>query len=87
MLDHSKLLICDLHDNDLPLLWEHILDAPNMYGGILHTGAMSYIDRVLEHDESILKQFASKARGRLTLGGSIGREIEENKYPHNTIFT
>lgn len=87
MLDHPKLLVRNLHDDNLAFLWEHILDAPNMYGSILHTGAMSYIDRVLEHDESILEQLASKARGRLTLSGGVGREIEENKHPHNTVFT
>ena len=87
MLDHPNLLVRNLHNDDLALLWEHILDTPNMYGSILHTGTMAYIDRVLEHDEAILEQFASKARGRLTLGGCIGREIEENKHPHNTVFT
>ena len=87
MLDHPKLLVRNLHDDDLAFLWEHILDTANMYSGILHTGAMAYVDRVLEHDESILEQLASKARGRLTLSGGVGREVEEDKHPHNTVFT
>lgn len=87
VLDHSKLLVRNLHDDDLTFLWKHILDTANMYSSILHTGAMAYVDRVLEHDESILEQLASKARGRLTLSSGVGREIEEDKHPHNTVFT
>jgi hypothetical protein len=44
MLDHPKLFICDLHDDDFSFFGEHILDPTYMDSCIFGTGAMTYID-------------------------------------------
>ena len=47
---------------------------------------MTHIDRELEHYEAILYQTLSEEGSILPLFLGIGRKIEENQNPHNSIL-
>ncbi len=57
-----------------------------MYLGILTTGAVAHINGKLKHGESVAHEFFAEVGVCLSLFLGIGRQVEKNKYPHDTVF-
>ena len=63
------------------------LDALDVHLGIVHAGAVPHIDGKLKHGEAIVAKKFAKKLVRLFVLLCFGRQVEENQYPHDAIFT
>ena len=57
-----------------------------MHLSVFHAGAMADINRKLEHCETVTLQILAEKSISLFVPLCFGREVKENKYPHNPVF-
>jgi hypothetical protein len=82
----AKLLVCYADNPDLTGRRQRGFHPTDMYLGILAGGAMSQVNRKLEHREAIAHEVFAKLGGLFPLLFCLGRQIEKHKHPHNPIF-
>ena len=85
-LDAGKLFVGNSQYAYLTIFWHKRLDAANVYGSIFAAGTVAYIDGKLEHREAVAHYVLTEACGVSSLLFRSSREVEEYKYPHNSVF-
>lgn len=71
----GELLVGDTKYANIAFLGQDGLYPPDMHIGIVHAGAMSYIDRELKHGETVGHDFLTKLCGYLSVFFGVGRQV------------
>jgi hypothetical protein len=82
-----KLFICYTQDTDTASGRDKGLHSLDVNIGVLSTGTVPYVDGKLKHGKSIALQIFSKVCVTLLFFLGFCWKVEEDKYPHDTIFT
>ena len=85
-LDGAKLLVGYAKHADMAILRKKRFYALYMYLGVFHACAVADVNRELEHRETVALQVLAEKSIGLLVPLCFGREVEENKYPHNPVF-
>ena len=83
----GELFIRNTQYANFPDLREHCPNPSHVDFGILHTRTMAYVNRELEHSESIFHQGLTEVSIGFLLLLGFRRQVEEHENPHNPIFT
>ena len=82
----AELFICNWQNAHLAFGWKKRFYATDMHLGVFCTWTMTHIDGKLKHYEPVWNQPFPEVGILLPLFLCISRKIEENEYPHNSIF-
>ena len=82
-----ELFVRDAHDPYVTRLRQKRLHPLDMHVRVLATGAMTHVDRKLEHRETVFQDFLPEIGVGFALLLRLGRQIKKHQNPHNPVFT
>ena len=84
---HTELFIGDTKNPYVAQRRQKHFYSFYVYLGIFATGAVAHINGKLKLGESVAHKLFAEVGVCFSLFLGIGRQVEKNKYPHDTIFT
>jgi len=84
-LHHAKLLVCNAQDTDMPFAGQYLLDPPDVDIRILLAAAVPQVQAELEHLEPVRQHILAKMGIVLPVLLGLGRQIEHDNHPHDTV--
>lgn len=83
---HPELFVGYGHYAHMPFLGKYAFHSFYMYIGVFAAGAVANIDGKLEHGKAIGHYFLAESGSSFVIFFTYHRQIEKNKYPHNSVF-